>query len=63
MGLNIEKRSLLYMVSWFDGLYGLCFFLSLPEYFDCKTNPVFSIVCLQAHLEAFQKRIEKVLSR
>ena len=47
MGLNIEKRSLLYMVLWFDGLYGLCFFLSLPEYFDCKTNPCF-LDCLFA---------------
>ena len=39
------------------------FFYHYQNILTAKQTPVFSIACLQAHLEAFQKRIEKVLSR
>ena len=47
MGLNIEKRSLLYMVLWFDGLYGLCFFSIATRIFWLQNKPCF-LDCLFA---------------
>ena len=62
----IKKQSIFDMVLWlYSLLIWFIVFLSLPESFDWKKqSPVFSIVGLQAPLEASQGRIQKAfLSR